>query len=463
MHKQDIQPVIKSAVDKLVDFVKPTFGPKGKGVIIQYGERFASLDDGVSVAKAFTLEDPFENSVISFVKEAAIKTNDRVGDGTTGALIMLQALNNQPDLISVDKGLEAFKNKLKSQSKTIESESDLEKIAYVSFNNKEIAKVIASVVYKAGPDGVVRIEDSNSTETSTEFVAGLEVDKGYLSPYMITNGDYQAVYENIPVLLTDKKVSTTNEILPLMQELVKAGKKELFFIAEDVSTEVLSFFVLNKLQGNFSVLAVKAPSYGEKKLGYLEDIAILTGSEMVTDMNAKRLTTDVLGIAHKIVSKKDSTLIIGGDGAQAQIDERVRKLKKDLEETASTFDKDQIRSRISKLTGGVGLIRVGAATESETKNLKYKIEDAVNATQVALRGGYVQGGGITLKEIRTGSPALDIALQAPWDQLRESGVGEVGEEVIDATEVLLSQVESAVSIVKVLRNSYGILLEKKNG
>lgn len=445
--------IILKAVNELVDFVKPTFGPNGKKVILQKGFKFEALDDGVSIAKQFKSKDAYENAVIEFVKEVAIKTNDKVGDGTTGSLIILQSLVNQLSEKYEEIDLTQFKKGIKKLSKQITSKKELEQIAFVSYNDEKMAKVIADMVDQVGKDGLVSVEESDSIETKTEVVNGMELDNGYVSSYMATNDRLEAIWEKSPILVTDKKITAIHDILPLIESIAQTGTKNLVIIADEIEGEALTTFVVNKLKGTFSVLGIKAPHFGERKREFLEDIATLTEAQLVSELKGLNFNSpNILGYAEKVIATAHNTIILGTKG---NIDTRVTELKAQLGGIKDEFDKDFLKRRIAKLTNGIGLIKVGAATESEMKFKKYKVEDAVNATQIALKGGYIKGAGVGLSLVETGSEILNKALKSPKEQLNLEA------DVIDPTEVMIAQVETAVSIAKVLMNCSGILLEEK--
>lgn len=467
-YTQGVSEVVKSATDKLVNFIKPTFGPLGKGIIIQDGLGFKSVDDGVSIAKEFELKDEFENSIVQFIKEVAIKTNERVGDGTTGSLIILQSLINRisyEDLADLEKGLQIFKEQIKEKSIKVSTKEEIKNIAYISFNNEKIAEIIAEIVKEIGDDGVISVEDSNSIETTYEVVKGMQFDRGYISSHFVSNKEkMEAVLENPYILVTDKKISSFQEILPLLEKVFKLEKKGLVIIADDMDGDALGALILGKLQGAFNVVVIKAPGFGDRKKEMLEDIACLTGATFISEEKGMRIeNVDVfaLGQARKVSSLHNRTTIVEGRGVQENIDARIEEIRERIKNATSEFDKEKLQERLAKIVGGVGVIKVGASTESEAKMLKYKIEDAVNASQAASRGGYVKGAGIALSKIKT-ETILDDSLKAPLEQIKASGIDitKVDANVIDPTEVIIAQVESAVSIAKVLITSSGILINE---
>ncbi|MDD5050879.1 MAG: chaperonin GroEL [Candidatus Pacebacteria bacterium] len=401
---------LKSGVDQVANAVKITVGPRGKNVVFDKGYGSPTItNDGVSIAKEITLKDKFENMGAEIVKEVASKTNDVAGDGTTTSIILTQAIITEGmkhtsvgvNAMGVRAGIEKAKDvvvkALKDISKSIKTKEEIKQVATISAESEEMGSIIADTIEKVGKDGVVTVEESQSLGIESEVVKGLQFDKGYVSPYMISNSErMEAEHKDVPILLTDKKISTVKEILPLLEKLAQAGKKELVIIAEDVDGEALTTFVLNKLRGAFNILAVKAPGYGDKKKEMLEDIAVTIGAKVVTeDMGVKLENADlsVLGRADKVIAKKDTTTIVGGKGKKGEIDARLSQLKKQKENADSKYDKEKFDERIAKLSGGVAVIRVGASTETEMKYLKLKIEDAVNATKAAIEEGIVAGGG----------------------------------------------------------------------
>jgi len=410
---EDVKKRLKKGVDTVADAVKVTLGPRGRNVVLDKGYGGPTItNDGVSIAKEISLKDKFENMGAEIVKEVASKTNDLAGDGTTTATVLTQALVEEGlkqttmglNAMAVRSGMEHAArdvvDALKSIATDISSAEEIKQVATISAESEEIGAKIAETIEKVGKDGVVTVEESQSFGIETELTEGLEFDKGYVSPYMVTNPErMEAEYKDAQILITDKKISGVQEILPLLEKLAQSGKKELVIIADDVEGEALTTFVLNKLRGGFSVLAVKAPGYGDRKKEMLQDIAIMTGGELISeDVGLKLENVEVgqLGGAARVVSTKDTTTIVGGKAEKSAIDERVESLKAQLAGTESKFDKEKLEERIAKLAGGVAVIRVGAATETEMKYLKLKIEDAVNATKAAIEEGIVPGGGTSL-------------------------------------------------------------------
>jgi len=414
IYNEEARKALKRGVDAVADAVKITLGPRGRNVVLDKGYGAPTItNDGVSIAKEISLKDRFENMGAEIVKEVATKTNDLAGDGTTTSVVLTQSMIDEGmkhttmgvNPIGVRMGMEKAGEyaveALKSFAKPIKGDSNmLLHVATISAESETIGKIIADTIKEVGKDAVVTVEESQSTEIEKEITQGLEFDKGYVSSYMITNSDrMEAEYKDVPVLITDKKISSVKEILPLLEKLAESGKKDLVIIAEDVDGEALATFVVNKLRGGFNVLAVKAPGYGDRKKDLLQDIAITVGAKVISEEVGLKL--DQAGIAHlgkanKIIANKDKTIIVGGKGKKTDIDARVAQLKKQRTSSDSKYDIEKIDERIAKLTGGVAVIRVGAATETEMKYLKLKIEDAVNATKAALEEGIVAGGGVAL-------------------------------------------------------------------
>ncbi|MDB5194344.1 MAG: groEL, partial [Parcubacteria group bacterium] len=414
--KGEAQSALKRGVDTVANAVKVTIGPRGRNVVLErpYGAPQIT-NDGVTIAKEITLKDKFENMGAEIVKEVASKTNDVAGDGTTTSVVLTQALVESgfaktmmgANPMGLRRGIEAATKDavaaLKKMAKPIKTDAEVRQVATISAESSEIGSIIADTVKKVGKDGVVTVEESPTFGIESEVVEGLEFDKGYVSAYMVTNAErMEAEYKDAPILLTDKKISTVKEILPLLEKLAATGKKELVIIADDVEGEALTTFVLNKLRGGFNVLAIKAPGYGDRKKEQLADIAATVGAKVVsedTGLTFENAELDVLGRASRVVSTKDSTVIVGGKGKKADIEERLSSLRMQRQNTKSKFDKDKLDERIGKLSGGVAVIRVGAATETEMKYLKLKIEDAVNATKAAIAEGIVAGGGSALCKV----------------------------------------------------------------
>jgi chaperonin GroEL len=407
---EDARKALKRGIDAVANVVKVTIGPRGRNVVLDKGFGAPTItNDGVSIAKEITLADKFENMGAEIIKEVANKTNDVAGDGTTTSVILAQAIVSEGlkhasmgvNAMSLRAGIEEATGKavtiLGQIAKPIKNKEEIRQVATIAAESEEMGRIIAETIEKVGKDGVVTVEESQTFGVDCEVVEGLEIDKGYVSPYMVTNAErMEAEYKDVPVLLTDRKISSVKDILPLLESLAQSGKKELVVIADDVDGEALATFLVNKLRGGFSVLAVKAPGYGDRKKEMLEDIAVTIGAKVISEdlgLKLESATVDMLGRAMKVVSKKDSTVIVGEKGHKTAIDKRVASLKKQKETLDSKYDKEKIDERIAKLSGGVAVIKVGAATETEMKYLKLKIEDAVAATKAAIAEGIVAGGG----------------------------------------------------------------------
>ncbi len=462
---------LKRGVDIVADAVKITIGPRGRNVVLDKGYGGPTItNDGVSIAKEITLKDKFENMGAEIVKEVATKTNDFAGDGTTTSVILTQAIVAEGmkqiamgvNAMGVKNGIESASEHvvkaLKDIAKPIKTKEEIRQVASISAESEEIGRIIADTINKVGKDGVVTVEESQSFGVESEVAQGLEFDKGYVSPYMITDAErMEAVHEDSPILITDKKISGIKEILPLLEKLAQTGKKDLVIIADDVEGEALTTFVLNKLRGGFNVLAVKAPGYGDKKKEMLQDIAGMVGAELISDELGLKFETvelSVLGRAHKVIATKDDTVIVGGKGKKSEVEKRLAQLRKQRETTESKYDIEKLDERIGKLSGGVAVIKVGAATETEMKYLKLKIEDAVNATKAAISEGIVAGGGVALikagdkvaswiraevaknkeymtKEFEVGFNIVIKALEAPLKQIAINAGKDDGSVIVD--------------------------------
>lgn len=413
IYGEELKKKLQKGVDTVANAVKVTLGPRGRNVILDKGYGGPTItNDGVSIAKEITLKDKFENMGAEIIKEVAQKTNEVAGDGTTTATVLMQALVREGlrqttmgiNSMAVRSGMEhAAKDvveALKGMATKISSIEEIKQVATISAEDAELGEKIAETIDKVGKDGVVTVEESQSFGIETELTEGMEFDKGYVSPYMVTNPErMEAEFKNAQLLITDEKIAGIQDILPLLEKIAQTGKKELVIIADDVEGEALATFVVNKLKGGFSVLAIKAPGYGDRKKEILMDIAVTTGAQVITrDLGLELKSADLahLGRADRIVSTKDTTTIVGGGGEKSAITDRVNSLKSQIEGMSSKFDREKLEERIAKLTGGVAVIRVGAATETEMKYLKLKIEDAVNATKAAIDEGIVPGGGTSL-------------------------------------------------------------------
>ena len=413
-YKQEAREALKRGVDKIANAVKVTLGPKGRNVILDRG--FGSpiiTKDGVTVAKEIELKDKFENIGANLIREVASKTNDIAGDGTTTATVLAQAIvaegfsavNAGANPLALKKGMDKavdwVVSFLQKRAQKV-TKANLKEVASISANDTTIGELIAEVFNKVGKDGVVTVEESQSTEMATEFVEGMQIDRGYVSAYMVTNTErMEASYSDPYILVTDRKISSVQEIIPLLEKLSQSGKRQLVIIAEDVDSEALTTLVLNKLKGTFSTLALKAPGFGDRKKDMLEDIAIITGTQVITEEKGMKLDAvepTMLGRAQRVVASKEKTTIVGGKGKKSDIEKRVTQIKSQVAASTSGFDKENLQSRIAKLLGGVAVIKVGALTETELKEKKFRIEDAVNATRAALEEGIVSGGGLALFE-----------------------------------------------------------------
>ncbi len=412
LYAEEARTKLKAGVDKLAMAVATTLGPKGRNVALdkKWGAPNV-LHDGVSVAKEIELEDPFENMGASLVREAASKTNDVAGDGTTTATVLAQAIVNQglknvtagsnPMILrkGVEKATEAIVAELKRTSKKVADKAEIQKIATISAADETIGRMIAEALEKVGPDGVVTVEESKSMETSVDTKEGMEFDRGFISPYFVTDSDkMKAIIDDAHILITDQKIASLNDLLAFLENFVKISKN-LVIIADEVEGEALATLVVNKLRSTFNVLAIKAPGFGDRRKEMLEDIAVLTGGNVISEDLGRKLesvTIDDLGKADQVISDKENTIIVGGKGTKSAIDGRIKQIKNELETTDSDFDREKLQERLAKLSGGVAVINVGAATEVELKEKKERVDDAVQATKAAVEEGYVVGGGVAL-------------------------------------------------------------------
>ena len=452
LYNEDARRRLQAGVNKLADAVRVTLGPKGKNVLLDKGYGAPAVtNDGVSIAKEIELADRVENMGAELVKEVASNTDNNAGDGTTTATILAQSIINEglkavaaganPRAVKrgVDKAAESAVAELaKIAQKISASKEEIAQVAVNSADDEEMGTIIAEVINEVGKDGVVTVEESQTFGFSKEFVEGMQFDKGYVSPYMVTNGErMESVMERPYILVTDAKVSAMADILPLLEKVAKSGRKDLVIIADDVEGEALTTFVVNKLRGTFNVLAIKAPGFGDRKKEMLEDIATVTGAEVISEERGLKLEATeltMLGEATKVIATKDSTTIVDGRGAKADVTKRVNQLRSAIETTESKFDKEKLQERLAKLSGGVAVIRVGAATETEMKQKQQKMEDALRATRAALEEGIVPGGGVAFirmakainpalikdEEERVGATILQRALEAPLRQLAEN-------------------------------------------
>ena len=520
LYGTDARAALLRGVDKLADTVKITLGPKGRNVVLD--KKFGApliTNDGVTIAKEIELEDAAENMGAQLVREVATKTNDAAGDGTTTATLLAQALIHEgmknvaaganPMVLrkGIFKAVDAAVAELAAQSKKVSGSADIARVGAISAGDDTIGTLIADAMDKVTSDGVITVEESKSADTYSEVVEGMQFDRGYLSPYMVTDTEkMEAVLDDCMILITDKKISSVQDILPILEQIMQSGKK-LLIIAEDVEGEALTTLVLNKLRGTFTVAAVKAPGFGDRRKEMLQDIAILTGGEVITSelgLDLKDASVAQLGRARQVKINKENTIIVGGVGDKTAIDERVGQIRAALEITTSEFDKEKLLERLAKLAGGVAVIKVGAATEVEMKEKKMRIEDALNATKAAVEEGIVAGGGTALINVmgaveaviatldgdeKTGASIVLKGLMAPMKQIadnagldgaviiakiRESGkVGfgfdaykeeycdmmEVG--IVDPAKVTRCALQNAASIASTVLTTEAVVSEKK--
>ncbi len=520
-YSEDARNAILDGVDKLANTVKVTLGPKGRNVILDQSYGAPTItNDGVTIAKEIELEDKFENMGAQLVVEVASKTNDIAGDGTTTATVLAQAIVNEglknvtagANPVGIRRGIEEATKKavqaLKSISTDVSDSESIAQIASISSGDKEVGQLIAQAMEKVGSDGVITIEESRGIETELDVVEGMQFERGYLSQYMVTDNEkMEANLDNPYILITDKKISNVQEILPLLENIMQQNRP-LLIIADDIDGEALPTLVLNKIRGTLDVTAVKAPGFGDRRKGMLEDIAILTGGQVITEdlgLNLSDATIDDLGVASKAIVTKDDTTIVEGAGESSQVEDRVAMLRKQAEDSNSDFDREKLQERIAKLAGGVAVIKVGAPTETEMKERKLRIEDALNASRAAVAEGIVAGGGTAyiniLKEVKkleeesdgdlaTGVSIVVRALEAPVRQIAENagidgsviverlkaveeGVGfnaasgemvdMVEEGIIDPTRVTRSALQNAASIAALLLTSEAAVAEIPSG
>jgi len=519
---EDARKSLKEGVDSLANAVKTTLGPKGRNVALdkKFGAPTVS-HDGVTVAKEIELEDPFSNMGAQLLKEAATKTNDVAGDGTTTATVLAQSIVNEglrnvaaganPMLLKrgIDRATGAVVDKIKGMAKTIDSRDEIAHVAAISAADEEIGNLIADVMEKVGKDGVITVEESKGLAFETEYVEGMQFDRGYISPYFITDPDaMEAVLENPYVLIHDKKISTAQDIVPVLEKLVQSGNRNLLLIAEDIEGEALATLVLNKLRGTFNVVGVKAPGFGDRRKAMLQDIAILTGGQVITEEMGRKLESTTLadlGRAGKVIVDKDNTTIVEGAGKAEEIQGRIKQIRAQIETTTSDYDREKLQERLAKLAGGVAIVRVGAATETELKEKKHRVEDALSATRAAVEEGIVPGGGVALILARealadnlglegdeaTGVKIVRRALEEPMRQIarnagqdgavvveevrrrtKETGTNTIGYDVlsgeyvdmikvgiIDPAKVTRSAVENAASIASMILTTEALITD----
>ena len=506
---------LEAGVNKLADTVRVTLGPKGRNVVLDksYGTPLIT-NDGVTIAKEIELEDAFENMGAQLVKEVATKTNDVAGDGTTTATVLAQAMINEgmknlaagANPIVLRKGMKKATDKaveaIASMSKPVEGKEQIAKVAAVSSGDEEVGKLVADAMEKVSKDGVITIEESKTMKTELDLVEGMQFDRGYISAYMATDMDkMEATLDNPYILITDKKISNIQELLPLLEQIVQSGSK-LLIIAEDIEGEALTTLIVNKLRGTFSVAAVKAPGYGDRRKEMLQDIAILTGGQVISDelgLDLKEATLEQLGRAKSVKVQKESTVIVDGEGDKEAIKARVNQIKGQIEETTSEFDREKLQERLAKLAGGVAVVRVGAATETEMKEAKLRMEDALAATKAAVEEGIIAGGGSAyihttkvLQELvdtlegdeKTGAQIIMKALEAPlfhiaanaglegsviinkvkeskvgigFDAYKEEYVDMVKAGILDPAKVTRSALQNATSVASTLLTTESVV------
>ena len=483
---EDARRKLKNGMNVVANAVGATLGPKGRNVSVD--RKFGSptiTHDGVSVAKEIELEDPFENMGAQLLKEAATKTNDIAGDGTTTSTVLAHAIVNEglksleagynPMLVKhgIEQGSEAVVEELRKMAVKIDTKEEIAHVATNSAAEPHIGELIADVMDKVGKDGVITVEESKSMADETEFVEGMQFDRGYLSAYFITNADQmEAVISDAYILINEKKISAAQDIVPLLEKLVQVGKRELVIIAEDVDGEALATLVLNKLRGMLNVLAVKAPGFGDRRKAMLQDIAVLTGGTVISEELGRKLETATiqdLGRADKVSSDKENTTIIGGKGKKSEIEGRLKEIRAEIDKSTSDYDKEKLQERLAKLSGGVAIIKVGAATETEMKEKKHRVEDALSAARAAVEEGIVPGGEISLinaahkldklaktvedEEIRVGINIVRKALEAPIRKLA-SNAGQDGSVIIDTVRRKATEQKNKNIGFNVLTNEY---------
>jgi len=489
LFKEEARRRLQAGVDKLANAVSTTLGPKGRNVALD--KKFGAptvTHDGVTVAKEIELEDPFENMGAQLLKEAATKTNDIAGDGTTTATVLAQAIVNEglknvaagANPMLLKKGIMAaadlVSKHLLEQATPIDTEEEIAQVASVSAQDNEIGSLIAAVMGKVGKDGVVTVEESRGLEFETEYVEGMQFDRGYISPYFITAPEsMEAIIEDAHILIYEKKISAAQDIVPVLEKLMQIGKRELVIIAEDVDGEALATLVLNKLRGLLNVLAIKAPGFGDRRKAMLRDVAILTGGTVISEETGRRLETVTLadlGHAAKVSSSKDTTVIVNGAGVAADIKGRIDEIRREIDLTTSDYDREKLQERLAKLSGGVAIIRVGAATETELKEKKHRVEDALSATRAAVEQGIVPGGGVALinavkaldgfkmeyDDENTGVQIMRRALEVPMKKIA-SNAGEDGAVIIQEVRRLQKEHNNPRIGYNVNNGKYGDMIE----
>jgi chaperonin GroEL len=433
---EDARRLLKNGIDVVASAVATTLGPKGRNVALD--RKFGSptvTHDGVTVAKEIELEDPFENMGAQLLKEAATKTNDIAGDGTTTSTVLAHAIVSEglkslaagSNAMLLKRGIEmaakAVATKISELAIDVDSKGDIANVASISAQDREIGELIADVMDKVGKDGVITVEESKGLQFETDYVEGMQFDRGYISPYFITEGEHmESVIEEPYILIHDKKISAAQDIVPILEKLVQVGKRELVIIAEDIDGEALATLVLNKLRGMLNVLAVKAPGFGDRRKAMLQDISVLTGGTVISEETGRKLETVTiqdLGQASKVVSDKENTTIVSGKGEDAAIKQRIAEIRVEIDKSTSDYDREKLQERLAKLSGGVAIIRVGAATETELKEKKHRVEDALSATRAAVEEGIVPGGGVAL-----------LRCIPPLDALKKEGDEKVGVNIV---------------------------------
>jgi chaperonin GroEL len=480
---EDARRKLKTGVDTIATAVATTLGPKGRNVALD--KKFGAptiTHDGVTVAKEIELEDPYENMGAQLLKEAATKTNDIAGDGTTTATVLAQnivkeglknvAAGANPMLLKrgIEAGTEALSKAITEMAVPIDSMEEIASVAAISAQDMEIGKLIAEVMDKVGKDGVITVEESQSLEFEQEYVDGMQFDRGYLSPYFITDSDsMESVIDDAYILIHDKKISSAQDMVPILEKLIQTGKRNLVVIAEDIDGEALATLVLNKLRGTLNALAIKAPGFGDRRKAMLQDIAVLTGGEVVTEEMGRKLESVQiadLGHAGKVIANKDDTTVVDGGGEESLIKGRVEQIKVEIDRSTSDYDREKLQERLAKLAGGVAIIRVGAATEVELKEKKHRVEDALSATRAAVEEGIVAGGGVALlnalpsldnieadsADAQTGVKILRAALQGPMRKIAENA-GKNG-------DVIIQNVRAAQEKGKNNNIGYDVLVEE---
>jgi chaperonin GroEL len=486
---EDARRRLKNGIDVVANAVATTLGPKGRNVALD--RKFGSptiTHDGVTVAKEIELEDPFENMGAQLLKEAATKTNDIAGDGTTTSTVLAHAIVTEglktlaaganPMLLKrgIEAAAKAVADSIRSQSIGITTKEEIGNVASISAQDRTIGELIAEVMDKVGKDGVITVEESKGLEFETEYVEGMQFDRGYISAYFITDSEHMEAVINEPyILIYDKKISAAQDIVPLLEKLVQVGKRDLVIIAEDVDGEALATLVLNKLRGMLNVLAVKAPGFGDRRKAMLQDIAVLTGASLISEETGRKLETTTiadLGRAEKVVADKDNTTIVGGKGEEAEIRGRIEQIRVEIDKTTSDYDREKLQERLAKLSGGVAIIRVGAATETELKEKKHRVEDALSATRAAVEEGIVPGGGVALinaisslegikmdyEDEQIGVNIVRKALEVPMRKIVENA-GKEGSVVIENVRQAQKKANDLQIGYDVLTDEYGNMVK----